>query len=188
VPAALREPTAAQAADVLKALPERTYNPFHCYVADDERAFLLSYRDGPSVRELEPGVHVVGNVDPAEEPAPKVERVRAAATAVAVLPATEILEALAGVCQEHHPRSGQGSAESKGGIEGTCVHLDAYGTRSSALLMRADDRRDDKLLFAASAPCESAYGDFSNLFLELSSESRAGRQTAPESLAVRNVS
>lgn len=48
---ALREPTAARAADWLKALPEETYNPFHCFVADLDRAFHVVYRDRPRIQE-----------------------------------------------------------------------------------------------------------------------------------------
>jgi len=187
VPAALRERSAARAADVLKALPENAYNPFHCFVADDERAFLLSYRDAPRVRELSPGVHVVGNVDPDEEPAPKVGRVREAVAAsterlkqAPELAASGILEDLARICREH---------ETGGGGPGdTCVHLETYGTRSSALLLRASERENDRFLFAAKAPCESEYEDFSNLLFQVSSESGAGWSTALERTAVRNAS
>jgi uncharacterized protein with NRDE domain len=159
VPQALRQPTAARAADVLKALPERAFNPFHCFVADSEHAFLLAYREAPQVRELEPGAYVVGNVDPHEEPAPKVERVTALAEAAARRPAAKILDELGRICSEH--------ASGGGGIADTCVHLDAYGTRSSALLMLSQDRSESRLLCSASAPCTSEYQDRSGLLDEL---------------------
>jgi hypothetical protein len=200
VPRALRESSAAGAAEVLKALPEGAYNPFQCFVADPQRAFLLSYRDVPRVRELGRGVHVVGNLDPEEEPAPKVERVRAAAEAAVRAAPNDVLEGLSRLCSEH----GTGG----GGTGDTCVHLDGYGTKSSTLIQLADDPASSRLRFAASAPCETAHENFDVLlssalssagtltgsagsqsdFLQLSSESSAGWRTAPESLAVRNPS
>jgi len=170
---ALRAPSAERAADALKTLPADTYNPFHCYVADRERAFLLSYRDAPRLRELEPGVHVVGNRDPQEEPAEKVERVRAAAermaekaaaTDVAMFPVA-VLDGLAAVFREH----GTGG----GGLGDTCVHCGDYGTRSSALLLLADEPAESQLRFASGAPCEAPYEDLSTLLREQCR--RAGR-------------
>lgn len=163
---ALRAPSAERAADALKALPTATYNPFHCYVADEERAFLLSYRDEPRVRELEPGVHVVGNRDPEEEPLEnlaKIHRVRAAAENAATAGASEVLEQLASICREHETGGG--------GIGDTCVHLGDYGTRSSALLKlgnghAADRHARSELRFASEAPCKAPYEDFSILLRE----------------------
>jgi uncharacterized protein with NRDE domain len=165
---ALREPTAAQAADMLKALPEETYNPFHCFVADREQAFHLVYRDVPRLQVLAPGVHVIGNVDPREEPAPKADRVRERVLERALkgkleAPA-EVLQELSAVCSEH----GTGG----GGVGDTCVHLGAYGTRSSVLLALGDEDGASRLLYADGAPCESEYEDYSTLLLELSRRAR----------------
>lgn len=175
---ALQEPTAALAADMLKALPEETYNPFQCFVADGERAFQLVYRGAPRLVELGPGVHVIGNVDPAEEPAPKVERIRARVEAEGVqeLETDRAIEELARICAEH----GTGG----GGVGDTCVHIGeahfgearfgaqgagerGYGTRSSILLAlpsrdegRArEDQDHGRLLVADGAPCTTEYED-----------------------------
>lgn len=166
---ALREPTAARAADWLKALPEETYNPFHCFVADRSQAFHAVYRDRPRIRELAPGVHVIGNLDPAEEPAPKVERIAGRVAGVAELDRDAALQELAVACREHEP----------GGVAGTCVHLrgqaakqlgieGAYGTRSSLLLALAQDAAENRLLYSDGPPCENGYQDLSTLFWELS--------------------
>lgn len=162
---ALLEPTAARAADLLKALPEEAYNPFHCFVADRARAFHLVYRDRPRLRELEPGVHVIGNVDPSEEPAPKAERIRRRLEGVTALAPEVVLEELGRVCVEH----GTGG----GGVGDTCVHLGAYGTRSSLLLELHEDERASRMLYADGAPCEKRYEDLSTLLRELA-EGRAG--------------
>jgi uncharacterized protein with NRDE domain len=161
---ALHEPTAARAAEALKALHEEVYNPFHCFVADRERAFHLVYRDRPRLAELEPGVHVIGNVDAAEEPTPKADRIRSRLTdsrlgeAIDGASADEALEELASVCGEH----GTGG----GGAGDTCVHLGAYGTRSSMLLALGDDEAANRMLYADGAPCETKYEDHSTLLGE----------------------
>jgi uncharacterized protein with NRDE domain len=157
---ALREPTAARAADMLKALPEEAYNPFHCFVADVEQAFHLVYRDVPRLKELAPGVHVIGNVDPDEEPAPKAARIRKRVDGIEDLASEEALEELGRVCREH----GTGG----GGVGDTCVHVaDAYGTRSSILLELRENREDGRLLIADGAPCQNDYEDHSPLLREI---------------------
>ena len=171
---ALSEPTAALAADMLKALPEETYNPFQCLVADGERAFHLVYRRTPRLTELEPGVHVIGNVDPREEPAPKVERIRARVAGVEQMGTERAMQELARVCAEH----GTGG----GGVGDTCVHVagsvsqeaDAgYGTRSSILLAlpgRQDGQNEDgRLLVANGAPCTTGYEDQTSLLVRMRS-------------------
>lgn len=160
---ALRAPTAARAADMLKALPEETYNPFQCFVADHHRAFRLVYRGRARLEELDPGVHVVGNVDPDEEPAPKVERIRERVSRVDARDGSDALEDLARICAEH----GTGG----GGVGDTCVHVagpqgPAYGTRSSILLELRDEGRDGRLLVADGAPCQTGYQDQTALLRE----------------------
>jgi hypothetical protein len=160
---------------MLKALPEEAYNPFQCFVADGARAFHLVYRDVPRVHELRPGVHVVGNVDPREEPAPKVERIRERVAGIGNLKTERALEELARVCAEH----GTGG----GGVGDTCVHLGSreggsreggsgYGTRSSILLALRSTGLEAKgskgrLLVAEGAPCETGYEDQSTLLGQL---------------------
>lgn len=63
VMAALEARSAAEAADALSELPRGAYNPFQLLVADAKSAALLVYRDAPRVLPLEPGLHVVGNVE-----------------------------------------------------------------------------------------------------------------------------
>ena len=60
---ALESESAAQAARKAEQLPLATYNDFQLMVADGRDAFLVVYRDRPVVVELEPGPHIVGNVE-----------------------------------------------------------------------------------------------------------------------------
>jgi len=154
----LLEPTAARAADRLKTLARGEYNPFHCFVADREDAFHTVYRDTARQRKLEPGVHVIGNVDATEEPAPKADRIRLQVEASMGLSRGQVWDELAGVCRQHET----------GTLEDTCVHLGAYGTRSSALLMLADEVTGSRLAFSDGPPCENEYEDHSILLGELS--------------------
>jgi uncharacterized protein with NRDE domain len=63
VMAALEARSAEEAAETLSRLEEGLYNPFQLFVGDARTAALLVYRDRPRIFALEPGLHVVGNVD-----------------------------------------------------------------------------------------------------------------------------
>jgi len=63
VMAALEAESAANAVETLLKLEEATYNPFQLLVADGQDAWLIVYRDRPRAIELEPGPHIVGNVE-----------------------------------------------------------------------------------------------------------------------------
>lgn len=76
VMAALESQSAADAARTLSDLEEAAYNPFQLLVADGRDAYLIVYRDRAHVLELEPGPHIVGNVEEEEI----VERLGATST------------------------------------------------------------------------------------------------------------
>lgn len=63
VMAALEARTAEEAVELLSRLEEDAYNPFQLCVADARSAALLVYRAKPMIFALEPGLHVVGNVE-----------------------------------------------------------------------------------------------------------------------------
>jgi len=157
---ALEASTAARAAEGLGDLARGAYNPFNCYVADAESAWLVVYEDEPKRYALEPGVHVIGNADGAAPAVPKVDRVSLAARRAAELPADEVLDALSVICSEH----GTGSDP----LDDTCVHVaDTYGTRSSILLELRDEPGESRLLYADGPPCKTGYEDSSALLDEL---------------------
>jgi len=60
---ALEADSAMRAVESLSKLEEAAYNPFQLLVADGRDAFLIVYRDRVRTIELEPGAHVVGNVE-----------------------------------------------------------------------------------------------------------------------------
>jgi uncharacterized protein with NRDE domain len=159
---ALRAGSAADAAESLQDLPIDAYNPFNLLVADDVSAHVFSYEGKAQRIDLEPGVHVIGNVHPLERPA-KLERVRRAAERAGDATPSRVLDSLARVCRDH---------EGDGAIDSACVHAGPYGTRSSILLRLGGEGRGE-LRFADGAPCEHAYRDVTALLDELDS-ARAG--------------
>jgi len=65
VMAALEADSASAAARSFENLAERSYNPFQLLIADEHDAFLVVYRERARVVALEPGPHIVGNVEDA---------------------------------------------------------------------------------------------------------------------------
>ena len=65
VVAALEADSASAAAQAFEDLAECSYNPFQLLIADEHDAFLVVYRDRARVVALEPGPHIVGNVEDA---------------------------------------------------------------------------------------------------------------------------
>jgi uncharacterized protein with NRDE domain len=163
--------SAHEAAERAAALPPARYNPFNLFLADANDAFALVYEDTPRLLPLAPGVHVVGNADPDARNVPKIRRTLERAEQVAGGPAEAIRDGLAAICRTH--------GDHRDPIRDTCVHLGAYGTRSSSLLRltAAGDRRlaaarSDLLEHAAGPPCTSPYQDFTPLLSELSRTAR----------------
>lgn len=103
---ALEARTAREAAAALGRLAGEAYNPFNFFVADGRQAFVAGYQDAIRVREVGPGAHVVGNVDPDDRAHPKVARVRERAEKAARVSRMRVIDELANVCCEHD--SGEG--------------------------------------------------------------------------------
>jgi uncharacterized protein with NRDE domain len=156
---ALRARTAAEAAGALEDLVIDAYNPFNLLVADGSTAHVVSY-EGKAVRfDLDAGAHVVGNVHPLDRGSEKLERLRRRAEHASDAPEHSLLDALADVCRDH---------DGDGAFDAACVHSGSYGTRSSTLL-RLGGAGGGELRFAAGAPCQNPYLDFTALLRELDS-------------------
>lgn len=166
VPEALAAGSAREAAERFERLPRRAYNPFNAFVADAHQAFAMIYDDAPGVKELAPGAHVVGNGDPDSRAHPKQARVLERAEAAAELDRDDVLPALAALCAEHTP----GPAS----LADTCIHLEGYGTRSSLLLLLAEDPALRRMSWADGPPCSHEYDDSTPLLHELSQRARYG--------------
>ena len=160
--------SARDAAARAAALERGRYNPCNLFVADARHAFAVVYENAPVLHPLAAGVHVIGNADPDAREVPKVRRTLERAERVAAGPPDAIRAGLAALCRTH------GDDEDPRGD--TCVHLGAYGTRSSSLLRLGDDAF---LEHAAGPPCTTPYRDFTPLLVELSRAARRhGGETA----------
>ena len=164
---ALAAKSAEDAASGASEIPRGAHNAFNLLLADRDRAFAVVYDEGPTVREIGPGVHVICNADPNARDVPKVGRLLARAESAAGGPPEQVLQSLAAVCRGHEGGSPR---------EAACIHAGRYGTRSSALLRLGEEGTEGELWFADGPPCETPYEDFSPLLLRLDHgvRSRAG--------------
>ncbi len=117
---ALEARSAEEASETLSRLEEGLYNPFQLVVADARTAALIVYRDAPRIFPLEPGLHVVGNVED--------ER-------IAQTPSDALLDALcAGSGGGAEEGAGNGAGEVFPGFEGIEGLIDTAEPRAQKLV------------------------------------------------------
>lgn len=160
----LRHPSAASARVAVRAEPPTSYNAFNLLVADRDRAWIGSnHRDDHLVHvsDLEPGLHLVTNLDLDDPECPKIAasyRLFAALLAPgAPDPATDAfrdrLQAiLSGHDTELDPRTLRFG-------NSLCLHSPTYGTRSSTLLW-LDRSGAWTYRHTDDAPCRSRYREY----------------------------
>jgi uncharacterized protein with NRDE domain len=146
---ALEAEKASAAARTLAGLPERAYNPFNLFVADEQDAFAVVYEEKPRLMRLGPGAHVIGNADPDAREVPKVAWLLGQAEALLPAPGHGALDGLAAILQSHVERSS------------TLMWL---GTAASVLR------------HAEGAPCITAYEDFTPLLDRLDRRAEPGAE------------
>lgn len=156
---ALAAHSAHEAARSALEIPSGAHNPFNLLLADRDRAFTVVYDEAPTVREIGPGLHVIGNADPDARHIPKIGRLFARAERAAALPADEVLSALAAICRGH-----EGGPSPR---EDACIHAGDYGTCSSTLVRLGSSGPDSEFWFSDGPPCVAPYQDFSPLLLTL---------------------
>jgi uncharacterized protein with NRDE domain len=128
--------TAAEAAARLGTEPAGRYNAFNLLVADRAEAFVASQPPGerPRVTRLEPGLHLVTNLDLNDPTCPRIAAshrhfVTAGDAFARTGDVPSLVEHLQVVLGDHttplDPR-GPGSL---------CVHAASYGTRSSSVIV-----------------------------------------------------
>lgn len=143
----------------LGARDAAAYGPFHLLVSDGERLRVFTNERGAlAFIDTEPGVHVLGNFGLDNLADPVVVNVGEAVRALdpAALSVRDLSDRLAQVLARH----GQGWP---------CVHLDGYGTRSSALLCWGG--AEPRLRVAEGPSCAAVWRDESAL-LEALGEGR----------------
>lgn len=117
--------------------PAGRYNPFNLLLADDAGAFVASQAAGeaPHVERLDPGLHLLSNLDVDDPRCPRIGASHAAFAAAGAAFATDgdvdafvrrLTERLADHTTALDPR----------GPGALCVHGEGYGTRSSTIIIR----------------------------------------------------
>lgn len=154
--AMLQEAGVDAARRALAAVDGSAYNAFNLLIADRHTALVVTNRAGAiQVASLDPGVHVLTNLELNDPTCPRIakswQRFRAVDLTAASDPAA-LVPALRAILADHStaldPRADL--------IDTLCVHLPGYGTRSSSIVA-APASGPLRFWHAASPPCRSEY-------------------------------
>ena len=156
---ALRNRTAAEAAAFVRSQRGADYNAFNLLVASREETFVAYNRVGRiEMVELEPGMHLLTNVDVDDFECPRISRAhdRFASLCAAADFAGDPLgrrDELAHLLADHStqldPRSGRPNA--------LCLHQGEYGTRSASMIFMGRAQRALSHFFAPGPPCTALF-------------------------------
>lgn len=170
--AAARHRSAREAAAALAAgASPADYNPAWMLVGDRDGLFAVTVAgDRPVVSALAPGTHVLENGPPGA-PSAKVRHVGSLlGHPPADVDGEDLRRLLAAVLADHRVAPGAEGLGSGGPARppetlAACVHAEQYGTRSSALVVVADDRsRPPAVAVADGPPCRSPFVDVTPLW------------------------
>ena len=162
-----RRRTASDAVEsFVAAYDPNEYNGAWLLVGDREAVFFVDFTSpgGASATELPPGIHVLEN-RPLGAPSRKVDLVRE--TLGAPSGADEIVAAFQRALVDHRLPEDEERATAA-----NCVHLEAFGTRSSCLIRVSAGPARPRLWVADGPPCATAYADVSALWAEAPAQSR----------------
>lgn len=157
---ALRHPSVEAALRWVAAEPPDRYNPFNLLLASPEVASVVSNLRGTmDCRALDPGLHLLTNLDVNDFECPRIARSygRFAALSAAVhgSDAAALCEALREVLADHStPLDPRGPAA----LNTLCIHTPAYGTRSWTVIVAETGGETDgaphwRMWHGAGPPC-----------------------------------
>ncbi len=156
--------------ELLSMVQPGTYNPAWLLVGDRHSlSFVEVPGDGPpTVRPLQPGVHVLENVS-LDDPSPKADRIRSLVSG-AIAADMPLWSSLASVLVDHTiPQSAEELSEEGDpptrptATLAACVHTEDYGTRSAALVrVPPDPAALPEMLVADGPPCVTPFIDVSH--------------------------
>ena len=165
---ALQATSARQAATSVQRQPVDRYNPFNLLLVDSQSASVV-YPTEQTIRvqQLEPGVHLLTNMNLNDPECPKIahsfqhfqtvaEKMTAAPESSSFI--AELFRLLHERLADHATPLDPRAEDPRNGL---CIHLDGYGTCSSTLL--AYSTREDRFIyhFAPGAPCQTNYSEVS---------------------------
>lgn len=167
----LKKISATPAAEWVTRQPAAAYNPFNLLVCDPQEAyFIWPEAEGTIAKPVDPGVHLLTNMNPNDDTCPKIQRASphfrsiaersvsktsgtsALSTSVSI---SSLFAQLAKQMSHHSSRPKTTTAETGG--SDLCIHLAGYGTRSSTLL--AYSAKESRFIyhFADGPPCKTPY-------------------------------
>lgn len=155
----LRRETADEALAFVAHQEGAAYNPFNLLIAShDAAAVAYNRRDRIETARLDPGLHLLTNLDVNDFECPKISRAYDQFAALAhdrefaadpLGQHARLRELLADHATQLDARTPAPNA--------ICLHLDGYGTRSSSLIFLRADGRPAAHLFAPGPPCVTGY-------------------------------
>jgi uncharacterized protein with NRDE domain len=157
----LRAASASAAAELLREEHAEAYNPFNLLVADRDGGWIATnHRSAMSFRLLEPGLHLVTNLDLNDPTCPRIaasyRRFAAMLASDAPRPASaEFRDRLQAVLASHDTQLDPRSLETAFG-NSLCLHSAEYGTRSSTLLF-LDEAGQWSYFHMNEPPCRGRY-------------------------------
>ena len=150
----------------------RDFNPAWLLVGDREALFYIdmTVSEGPVVRPLAPGVHILEN-RPLDAGSAKVEHVRGLLSGAEDLSREALLGLLRSVLADHRLEAvtteADGDEERPVEVSAACVHSERYGTRWSGLVsVGADRRQRPEVLYADGPPCLTRFVQGTSLWSE----------------------
>ena len=156
---ALRCRTSREAADFASRERAHDYNPFNLLIASRDATFVAYNRsERIEVVQLQPGFHLLTNLDVNDFECPRIsasyEKFAALGKDVGfrrdpLLRRVQLQQLLADHNTQLDARSGRPNS--------ICMHLDAYGTRSSSQIFVGREDDDIEHYFASGPPCKTAY-------------------------------
>lgn len=165
---ALQAPSARQATTSVQHQPADRYNPFNLLLVDSQAAYVV-YPIGQTIRvqQLEPGVHLLTNMNLNDPECPKIahsfQYFQTVAEKMTTAPQspfslTELFRLLHERLADHATPLDPRAEDPRNGL---CIHLDGYGTCSSTLLAYSSRQRRFIYHFAPGAPCQTDYSEVS---------------------------
>ena len=158
--------TAHAAAHFVQAERAARYNPFNLLVADANDAYVVHpVIDSIHVQKLEPGVHLLTNLNLNDPECPRIaksfqhfQQVQDAMEQLTNTPfsLSALFDRLHTLLSDHATPLDPRSTDPRNGL---CIHLDGYGTCSSSLLAYATSQHRYIYQFAPGAPCQNIYSD-----------------------------
>lgn len=161
---ALRCRSAREAAESASRQHGSDYNPFNLLMVSRSEAFV-AYNRGAAIEvvELKPGLHLLSNLDVNDFECPKIS---ASYSKFAELGANPEFQtdpvgnraALGRLLADHNTQlDSRIGAAADMRPNALCLHVEAYGTRSSSMIFMRRDTAEIAHYFAPGPPCQTAY-------------------------------